>query len=357
MKRIITLILVLAMAASLAIVIPVASAEVDPLAGSGSLVNQTATFTVTADQSTVALVGGEAYVTFTVSVQGTTTIPAFSFVLDPSSGMTLADKNVTQAAATEEQDFCYKVPAASAAVLNAYSQMDLTVTSGRYYFGAAGSSGGGVSTTNTAVLQIMAKFTTAGTYTLDLVKSGNDVVVAGASGLSNNQTNMFQRVVNSATVTVVDGYTVSGTVTRLVDSTPAAVSGATVVLKDSTGAQVGDSVTTDANGAYSFVVSTAGSYTVKVSYKDSSSRSCVGKLAVSVTNASIDEQNVISHLEGDTNRDGLIDGTDMQRIYSHINGSNVFADFFDGDVNEDGLIDGTDMQRIYSHINGSNLFN
>ena len=61
-------------------------------------------------------------------------------------------------------------------------------------------------------------------------------------------------------------------------------------------------------------------------------------------------------LLGDVNKDGKIDANDMQRIYAHISGENVFSDLAQGDVNGDGKVDANDMQRIYAHISGENLF-
>lgn len=61
-------------------------------------------------------------------------------------------------------------------------------------------------------------------------------------------------------------------------------------------------------------------------------------------------------LLGDVNKDGKIDANDMQRIYAHISGENVFSDLAQGDVNGDSKVDANDMQRIYAHISGENLF-
>lgn len=61
-------------------------------------------------------------------------------------------------------------------------------------------------------------------------------------------------------------------------------------------------------------------------------------------------------LLGDVNKDGKIDANDMQRIYAHISGENVFSGLAQGDVNGDSKVDANDMQRIYAHISGENLF-
>ena len=39
-----------------------------------------------------------------------------------------------------------------------------------------------------------------------------------------------------------------------------------------------------------------------------------------------------------------------------MNGTNPLSDIECGDVNQDGNIDATDMQRIYTHMNGTNPF-
>jgi len=68
--------------------------------------------------------------------------------------------------------------------------------------------------------------------------------------------------------------------------------------------------------------------------------------------------NKTSGLKGDVNEDGSITAADMQRIYAHMNGSNLLEEkkLSIADVNGDGLITAADMQRIYAHMNGSNPF-
>ena len=60
---------------------------------------------------------------------------------------------------------------------------------------------------------------------------------------------------------------------------------------------------------------------------------------------------------GDSNLDGEINSTDLQRLYTHLNGSNPIKDesqILCCDVNGDGNVNSTDLQRLYSHLNGSN---
>jgi len=75
--------------------------------------------------------------------------------------------------------------------------------------------------------------------------------------------------------------------------------------------------------------------------------------AVTVTSANIN-QNVTLYKLGDVNGNAAVDISDMQRLYEHLNGSNILTDADIGDVNENGVVDISDMQRLYEHLNGSN---
>ena len=102
--------------------------------------------------------------------------------------------------------------------------------------------------------------------------------------------------------------------------------------------------------AYSFGTVPAGTYTLKVEKKGHAP--FTKEIIVDSSNVTED---VTIYLIGDVNRDGKIDANDMQRIYAHISGENVFSDLAQGDVNGDGKVDANDMQRIYAHISGENL--
>ena len=104
------------------------------------------------------------------------------------------------------------------------------------------------------------------------------------------------------------------------------------------------------SAAYSFPTVPAGNYTLKVMKKGHAP--FTKEITVGDSNVTED---VTIYLIGDVNKDGKIDANDMQRIYAHISGENVFADLAQGDVNGDGKVDANDMQRIYAHISGENL--
>lgn len=59
-------------------------------------------------------------------------------------------------------------------------------------------------------------------------------------------------------------------------------------------------------------------------------------------------------LPGDVNGDGSITAADMQRLYNHLNGTDLLSDQTVGDINRDGSVTAADMQRLYSHLNGTN---
>lgn len=103
--------------------------------------------------------------------------------------------------------------------------------------------------------------------------------------------------------------------------------------------------------AYSFATVPAGTYTLKVEKKGHAP--FTKEITVGDSNVTED---VTIYLIGDVNKDGKIDANDMQRIYAHISGENVFSDLAQGDVNGDGKVDANDMQRIYAHISGENSF-
>lgn len=101
---------------------------------------------------------------------------------------------------------------------------------------------------------------------------------------------------------------------------------------------------------YSFDTVPAGTYTLKVEKKGHAPWT----EEITVDGSAV-TKDVTIYLIGDVNRDGKIDANDMQRIYAHISGENVFSDLAQGDVNGDGKVDANDMQRIYAHISGENL--
>jgi hypothetical protein len=61
-------------------------------------------------------------------------------------------------------------------------------------------------------------------------------------------------------------------------------------------------------------------------------------------------------LYGDVNSDGSINSSDHQRLFEHLNGTNLLAGdaLTAGDVNKDGNINSSDHQRLFEHLNGTN---
>ncbi len=157
---------------------------------------------------------------------------------------------------------------------------------------------------------------------------------------------------NISIPTVPKGVKVSGTVKSYGDANETV----TVTLLQGTSVIGSPQVLTGASGsapydqAYSFDTVPAGTYTLKVEKKGHAP--FTKKITIGDSNVTED---VTIYLIGDVNRDGKIDANDMQRIYAHISGENVFADLAQGDINGDGKVDANDMQRIYAHISGENL--
>ncbi len=153
-------------------------------------------------------------------------------------------------------------------------------------------------------------------------------------------------------VTKPKGVSVSGTI----KSYGSASETVTVTLLQGTSVIGSPQVLTGVSGsapydqAYSFDTIPAGTYTLKVEKKGHAP--FTKEIIVDSSNVTED---VTIYLIGDVNKDGKIDANDMQRIYAHISGENVFSDLAQGDVNGDGKVDANDMQRIYAHISGENL--
>ena len=150
---------------------------------------------------------------------------------------------------------------------------------------------------------------------------------------------------NISIPTVSKGVKVSGTVKSYGSDSE----NVTVTLTPASGTSL--TITVTGNSAnYFFDTVPAGTYTLKVEKKGHAPFT----KEITVGDGNVTE-NVTIYLIGDVNRDGKIDANDMQRIYAHISGENVFSDLAQGDVNGDGKVDANDMQRIYAHISGENL--
>ena len=67
-------------------------------------------------------------------------------------------------------------------------------------------------------------------------------------------------------------------------------------------------------------------------------------------------ENVTIYLIGDVNKDGVINGQDLQRLYEHLKGENPLptGEVSLGNVNGDSNVNGQDLQRLYEHLKGEN---
>lgn len=145
-----------------------------------------------------------------------------------------------------------------------------------------------------------------------------------------------------------EGVTVSGTVTSFGSETDEVT--IELIRKGETKPAYNTAVAGN-SAEYSIAGVAAGEYTLRVSKKNNVTYKENLLIAEDLTS-----KNIKLFLRGDVNKDGSIDATDMQRIYTHMNGTNPLSDIECGDVNQDGNIDATDMQRIYTHMNGTNPF-
>lgn len=114
-----------------------------------------------------------------------------------------------------------------------------------------------------------------------------------------------------------------------------------------------DSVSKRYNQSFSFADVSAGDYKVAI-YK-------TGKYVVKVATISIGATNINAGalklwLYGDVNDDGIINSSDHQRLFEHLNGTNLLTGdaLLAGDVNKDENTNSSDHQRLFEHLNGTN---
>lgn len=317
-----------------------------------NLSDKTVTLSVTPSQSAVCVGStGDVYVTYTISIEADAPIPAFQFRL-PTSDAKLAKK--VQA---KDPNWYYWFNTAELKQSDGkengnhgpYKVADYTPDTG--YVGVGGSDDG-KGLTSVTVMTTVAKFeknSVTNSTTYDLHSAITDFVAGGAKDDGGvNTANAFGNcVVNGATVTVNPGATVSGTVK---DSSGKAVSGATVELyKDGTKV----ATTTASGSSYSFSDVSTGTYTVKAKNSDGTLNGSadVTVKADSIPNADVTLQ---KWQKGDVNKDGEINGQDLQRLYEHLKGENPLPteDVSLGNVNGDNTVNGQDWQRLYEHVKG-----
>ena len=335
-KRWLSLLLALVMLAS----VTVTTASADTV----NLLNKTVTLSVTPSQSAIC-VGrtGDVYVKYTISIEADAPIPAFSFVV-PTDGKL----------ATTATDLVWRFQLNTKLKQSQggpYNTADYNPAKG--YVGVGGSDNNGI-TEKTTVMTIVAKFPAGakiGTYTPAFEKkdfiAGDGEAIDGTDGVK--VSNAFgTRHVQVGSVNVKAGATVSGTVN---DSSGKAVSGATVELcKD--GTKVGDA-TAGTDGKYTISNVSTGTYTVKAKNSDGTlnGSASVTVAADSISNADVTLQ---KWQKGDVNKDGEINGQDLQRLYEHLKGENPLPteDVSLGNVNGDNTVNGQDWQRLYEHVKG-----
>ena len=103
---------------------------------------------------------------------------------------------------------------------------------------------------------------------------------------------------------------------------------------------------TVAAGNYKLVIFKPGKYVPKI-------------VPITVESTALDLGQLKLWLKGDVNGDGIVNGNDIQRLYSHITGASTLTDddaLIVANANEDTAINGNDIQRIFAHIVGSNVF-
>lgn len=114
-----------------------------------------------------------------------------------------------------------------------------------------------------------------------------------------------------------------------------------------------DSVSKRYNQSFSFADVSAGDYKVAI-YKTGKYVVKVATISMGVTN--IDTGALKLWLYGDVNDDGIINSSDHQRLFEHLNGTNLLTGdaLLAGDVNKDENTNSSDHQRLFEHLNGTN---
>lgn len=94
-----------------------------------------------------------------------------------------------------------------------------------------------------------------------------------------------------------------------------------------------------------------GNYILRVSKKNHVTR----EYEISVNNSSV-TQDIQIALIGDINGDGKVNIKDWNRLYSHVNETNLLTGYelLCADVNKDGKVNTKDWNRVYDHINETN---
>lgn len=378
-KKAMSAMLVAAMLLSL-VVVTLAAGETSSYPGSGKLSGKAVNFTVKADPAK-PVPGGDCWlVTFHIFVESANNVPirAFSFNLEPSEGLELAD---TARSSAQEANFYYDYPTPQLI-------RDVRNPNGLYgefaysnnpanpmYFAAAGSNEGEGITSKTEVFTIVGKVMQPGAYTLKLTK-----VVAGDGNTSDGVADQFKRVVTSASVTVGEitaKATVSGTAVSWnnVDDAvyylyPSATDDETIRTEWKDGNCAGmacsstESIIANADGKrydqtfrfadvpygdYKLAICKPGKYVPKI-------------VAIAASEEDISLGEIKLWLYGDVNYSGIVDATDATQTLRYFNGKtpNAFTSGSEqdkadrllcADINGDGSITGTDVTQMRRYFN------
>ena len=218
---------------------------------------------------------------------------------------------------------------------------------------------------------------TDGKYTISNVSTGTYTVKAKTTvdGKELNGSDEITVKANSilnADVTIAKGFTVSGTALSWNDTNdalyylyPPTTEDAAIKAEWKSGSYTGTACTskgtptasgkqfeqtftfdTVAAGNYKLVIFKPGKYVPKI-------------VPITVESTALDLGQLKLWLKGDVNGDGIVNGNDIQRLYSHITGASTLTDddaLIVANANEDTAINGNDIQRIFAHIVGSNVF-
>ena len=216
---------------------------------------------------------------------------------------------------------------------------------------------------------------TDGKYTISNVSTGTYTLKAkGSDGALNGSASVTVAAdsILNADVTVAKGFTVSGTALSWNDTNdalyylyPPTTEDAAIKAEWKSGSYTGTACTskgtptasgkqfeqtftfdTVAAGNYKLVIFKPGKYVPKI-------------VPITVESTALDLGQLKLWLKGDVNGDGIVNGNDIQRLYSHITGASTLTDddaLIVANANEDTAINGNDIQRIFAHIVGSNVF-
>lgn len=181
----------------------------------------------------------------------------------------------------------------------------------------------------------------------------NKVVIDGTYCFHKSDSNGSLVVLDgSKKITVIvrpKGVSVSGTVTSYGD----AGENVTVQLIEAGHTEPSyEDIVTGNSGSYSIPTVPAGTYTLKVMKKGHAPWT----EEITVGTDDITGKDVTIYLIGDVNKDGVINGQDLQRLYEHLKGENPLptGEVSLGNVNGDSNVNGQDLQRLYEHLKGEN---